>query len=285
MSALEVYFSMAQSSTEQQRKAAIRQTFDSVADAYGEGGCRFFHSAGQVMAALHDLDGHEHVLDVASGTGAAAIPLAQRLHRGRVTALDFSSGMLAQAEARALSEGLRNLDFRVGDMTALPFPDHHFDHANCAFGLFFVDDMRGLLQHIASKVRSGGRVMVSGFCGDSFMPLATLAVSRLRNYGIEVPDQPLGWKRMAEPDQLHALFTAAGLTQVTISRRSLGYYVTRDGWWDVIWNAGFRGLVSQLGARLEEYKREHLAEIETLETKKGLWLEVDVNFTSGSSSA
>jgi SAM-dependent methyltransferase len=267
--------------TEQQRKAAILKTFDSVADAYGHGGCRFFHSAGQAMAALHDLNGHEHVLDVASGTGAAAIPLAQRLHRGRVTAVDFSTGMLAQAEARAISEGLQNLDFKVSDMTALPFPDQHFDHANCAFGLFFIDDMAGLLQHIASKVKPGGRVMISGFCGDSFMPLATLALARLRDYGIEVPEQPFGWKRIAEADQLHTLFASAGLTDVTITRQSLGYYISKDGWWDVMWNAGFRGLVSQLGERVEDYKHEHLSEIDALKSSKGLWLEIDINFTSG----
>ncbi|MBI5451351.1 MAG: methyltransferase domain-containing protein [Gammaproteobacteria bacterium] len=272
---------MAQENNEQQRKAAIRQTFDSVADAYGHGGCRFFHSAGQTMATLHALNGDEQILDVASGTGAVAIPLAQRLRRGRVTAIDFSTGMLAQAEARAVSQGLRNVDFRVADMTALPFPDHHFDHANCAFGLFFVDDMAGLLRHITSKVRPGGRVMISGFCGDSFMPQATLALDRLRRYGIAVPEQPFGWKRMAEPEQLHALLDAAGLTDIQIVNKSLGYYITSEGWWDVMWNAGFRGLVAQLGDRLDDYRREHLAEIDTLKTANGMWLQVDVHYTSG----
>lgn len=272
---------MTQTSTEAERKAAIRQTFDSVAEVYGHGGCRFFHNADQAMAALHLLNGHEHMLDVASGTGAAAIPLAQRLAAGRVSALDFSAGMLAQAALYAQRAGLNNLDFQVGDMTALPFPDQHFDHANCAFGLFFVEDMAGLLRHIASKVKPGGRVMASGFCGDSFMPLATLTLERLRRYGIDVPEQPFGWKRMAEPAQLHALFSAAGLTDVSINRQSLGYYVSAEGWWEVLWNAGFRGLMARLGPQLEDFKREHLAELAALQTEKGLWLEVDVRFSSG----
>lgn len=272
---------MTQTPTEADRKAAIRQTFDSVAEVYGHGGCRFFHDAGQAMAALHLLNGHEHVLDVASGTGAAAIPLAQKLVDGRVSALDFSAGMLAQAALYAQSAGLHNLDFQVGDMTALPFPEQHFDHANCAFGLFFVEDMAGLLRHIASKVKPGGRVMISGFCGDSFMPLAMLTIEGLRRYGIDVPEQPFGWKRMAEVQQLHALFAAAGLTDVRIERRSLGYYISAEGWWEVLWNAGFRGLVAKLGPRLDDFKREHLAEFAALQTEKGLWLEVEVNFSSG----
>ncbi len=264
---------------EQQRKAAIRNTFDMVAEGYGKGGCRFFHLSGEAMADLLPLRGDEHVLDIASGSGAAAIPLARRLTTGKVTAVDFSPGMLAQAEARARAEGLNNLDFQLHDMTALPYAEGQFDHANCAFGLFFVEDMSSLLAHIAAKVKPGGTVLISGFCGESFMPVGALAFDRLRAYGIDLPEQPLGWKRMAEPEQLNELFAAAGLKEVEIIRKSLGYYIDAEGWWDVMWNAGFRGLIAQLGDRLEEFRREHLAEVRSQQDDNGLWLEVDVNFT------
>lgn len=266
---------------EQQRKAAIRQTFNTVADHYGTGGTRFFHSAGQTMAELAGLQGNEHVLDVASGTGATALPLAQKLSRGKVTATDFSERMLEQAQHHAKIKGLNNLDFQIQDMTAMTFNNKSFDHAFCSFGLFFVEDMTGLLRHIASKVKPGGKVMVSGFCGDSFMPMVQLIFKRLQNYGIELPEQPLSWKRMAEPEQLHALFSQAGLKNVVIVRKSLGYYIDAEGWWEVVWNAGFRGVVAQLGDRLDSFRREHLAEVQELADSNGLWLEVDVNFTSG----
>lgn len=266
---------------EEQRKSAIRQTFNTVADHYGTGGTRFFHIAGQTMAELSGLQGTEHVLDVASGTGATALPLAQKLIRGKVTATDFSEGMLEQAQRQAKTKGLNNIDFQIQDMTAMTFSAKSFDHAFCSFGLFFVEDMAGLLRHIASKVKPGGKVMVSGFCGDSFMPMVQLAFKRLRDYGIELPEQPLGWQRMAEPEQLHTLFSEAGLHNVDIVRKSLGYYIDAEGWWQVVWNAGFRGVVAQLGDRLDTFRREHLAEVQELADNNGLWLKVDVNFTSG----
>lgn len=266
---------------EQQKKEAIRNTFNTVANAYGKGACRFFHQAGEYMANSLPLQGHEQILDIASGTGAAAIPLARRVPKGKVTAVDFSKGMLSQAKHRAEQEKLFNLDFQIHDMTAMPFAEQHFDHANCAFGLFFVEDMSQLLSHIGSKIKSGGSVTISGFCGDSFMPQATLIMNKLQEYGIEIPDQRFGWKRMAEPEQLQELFTTAGLNKVEIIRKSLGYYTDANGWWDVVWNAGFRGLVAQLGDRLEEFKREHLKDVESLQSDQGLWLEVDVNFTRG----
>lgn len=263
-----------------QMREMIRDTFNIVAEAYGTGSSRFFHLAGQTMADLHQLGGAEHILDLASGTGAAAIPLARRVPRGRVTGVDLSSGMLAQARARAQQEGLSNIEFHEQDMTELDLPEAGFDHANCAFGLFFVDDMVSLLAHIASKVRPGGSVMISGFCGDSFMPAADITLGLLPDYGVE-PPETIGWKRMAEPEQLQALFDGAGLVDMNIERRSLGYYVDREGWWEVVWNAGFRGLVAQLGDRLPEYRRELDSRLAAIETDQGIWLEVDVNFTRG----
>ena len=265
---------------EQKSKDSIRDVFDAVAADYGLGGAKFFHTSGQYMADLLPLQGDEHILDVACGTGATAIPLGGRLPDGKVTAIDLSPGMLSQAKKHAEAEKRLNIDFKMGDMTALPFEDQHFDHAVCAFGLFFVEDMCGLLSHLKDKVKSGGSVTISGFCGESFMPGAALLFERLQSYGIEVP-KTIAWKRMAEPHQLHSLFAEAGLKDVDITRRSLGYYTDVNGWWEVVWNAGFRRLVAQLGDRLDEFKRDHLAEMQALEDDNGLWLEVEVNFTRG----
>jgi len=261
-------------------KAKIQQTFNSVADQYGTGGARFFSISGQTMADLYPLNGDEHVLDVASGTGALAIPLARHLPQGKVTAVDFSSGMLARSRCRAEDENLGNIEYIEQDMTAMVFDDGLFDHAYCAFGLFFVEDMVALLEHIGGNVKTGGTVTVSGFCGQSFMPAAALIFDRLKSYGIDVPDS-FSWQRMSEPDQLDSLFSSAGLSGVDITRKSLGYYTDPVGWWEVVWNAGFRGLVEQLGDKLDEFRREHLEEVAGLMDDQGLWLEVDVNFTRG----
>lgn len=265
---------------EEQRKLAIRQTFNTVADQYGVGGARFFHSAGETIAELAMLKGHEHVLDVASGTGATALPLARKLRFGKVTATDFSERMLGKAQADAKAQSLHNIDFQIQDMTAMTLQEQSFDHAFCSFGLFFVDDMVALLRHIASKVKPGGKVLASGFCGDSFMPMADLLFTRLRDYAIELPVQ-LSWKRMAEPAQIRELFTAAGINNLEIVRKSLGYFTDANGWWEVVWNAGFRGVVSQVGDRLDTFRREHLAEVQALVGQNGLWLEVDIHFAIG----
>ncbi len=265
---------------EETRKQFMKQTFNTVSQGYGLRASRFFHVSGEIMAELLHLNGNESVLDVASGTGATALPVARTLPQGQVTAVDFSSGMLEQAKLAAAEQGLSNLTFHTHDMTQLPFAPHSFDHATCAFGLFFVDDMSEALRHITNFVKPGGTVLISGFCGDSLQPMAELCLDRLRAYGLAIPQQ-IGWQRLSEPEQLQNIFTQAGFDNMHIETRSIGYRIDLDGWWDVVWNAGFRGFVEQLDDKIDEFKQDHMNELKPLCKNEGLWLKIDVNFSSG----
>jgi demethylmenaquinone methyltransferase/2-methoxy-6-polyprenyl-1,4-benzoquinol methylase len=97
------------------------------------------------------------VLDVATGTGLVAEAL---LARGfRVTGLDQSPGMLANARAR--------FDDRVelveASADALPFPDASFDHLTFTYLLRYVDDPGATLAELARVVRPGGTVAMVEF--------------------------------------------------------------------------------------------------------------------------
>lgn len=137
------------------------------------------------------------------------------------------------------------------------------------------------LRHIADKVRPAGRIVVSCFYEDSFQPLVEFFSRRLEQYGVERPS--LRWKLIASEPKCRALFRDAGLVEIRVEKKDLGYYLKDAAeWWDVVWNAGFRNQVSQLSTEdLERFRDEHLAEVETLRTKEGIWLNVDVLYTSG----
>lgn len=264
-----------------QCKAQLKKTFDTVAEGYGSSGMEFFHHAAAHLPGIFKLQGHEHLLDVATGTGIAATALAPHLPRGKVTGIDLSDGMLTQARARAQSLGLDNIDLHCMDMQAIGFDDARFDAANCSFGLFFLPDMLGLLQHIAGKVKPGGRVVASSFSHGSFEPNVDLFMERIQRYGVTPPD--LTWKQICTEEQFHALYSSAGLSDVQIHRHDIGYPMNdAEVWWRVIWYAGFRGLVAQLSEpQLAQFKREHLAEISALRTEQGIPLNVTALFASG----
>lgn len=266
---------------EEQKKAMLKETFNTVATGYDNRSLRFFPASAYYMASLLGLKGDEHVLDVASGTGNAAMEVARRLPQGRVTATDLSPGMLEQARKKAEASRIGNIEFLERDMTALGFPAGSFDAATCAFGIFFVMDMEAQLAHIASTVKPGGRVLISCFQENYFEPLKGRFLSRLSAYG--VPDQPQAWKRIAHETGCRELFEKAGLTDITVRQKNVGYYLENaEQWWDIVWNAGYRRLVNQLKPDDEvRFREEHLAEIEALKTDKGIWLDVGVLYTSG----
>lgn len=266
---------------DQQRKAQLQKTFDTVAEDYGSSGMEFFHNAAAHLPRVLNLQGHEHLLDVATGTGIAATAIAPHLPRGKVTGIDLSEGMLAQARARAKSLGLGNIELHPMDMQNIGFDNARFDAANCSFGLFFLPDMQGLLQHIASKVKPGGQVVACSFYQGSFEPNVDLFLERIQRYGVEPP--AFTWKNISTEEQFHALYASAGLSDVQTQRHDIGYPLSdAEAWWRIVWYAGFRGLVAQLGEpQLARFKQEHLTEISALHNGQGIPLNVTVLFASG----
>ena len=218
----------------------------------------------------------------ASGSAVEAVfaqPVADRV--GRVTGVDFSAGMLAQAREKAAARGTANVEFAEMDMQDLRFDDGQFNAALYVFGIFFVEDMETALAHIASKVRRGGTVAICNFQKDYFFPLRKLLAARLAARGVPLPPQT--WERIATAAGYRMLFETAGLRDIRTEARNMGYILTDENeWWDVVWNAGFRRLVSQLpAADLPRFREEHLREVAALKTKDGLWLDIGVLFTIG----
>jgi ubiquinone/menaquinone biosynthesis C-methylase UbiE len=265
----------------QKEPKSIKETFDTVAAGYDNRALRFFQDSADKMAGYFNPGEKIHLLDVATGTGNAALTIAAHLPLAKITGVDFSPVMLAQARAKAKAAGLGNVEFLEMDMQALEFPAGYFDAAVCAFGIFFVEDMEQQLMHIAEKVNAGGKILISCFYENSFSPCVELFLDRIEHYGIERP--PLRWKRIATEAGCIDLFSEAGLKDIRVDRKNLGYYLeSAEKWWDVIWNGGFRGLVEQLSVDdMRKFKTEHVQEIEALHTDDGIWLNLEVLHTVG----
>ena len=253
----------------EQIRAILKDTFNAVADVYDDPVLRFFPACARHVADLLDLRGDERVLDLATGTGHVALEIAARLPRGRVAGVDFSAGMLAQARQKAAARGVANVEFAEMDMQDLRFDAGHFDAAVCAFGIFFVEDMETTLAHIASKVRPGGTVVLCNFQKDYFFPLRKLLTDRLAAHGVSLPPQT--WERIAVEAGCRTLFETAGLRDVRVESKNMGYWLADENeWWDVVWNAGFRRMVSQLpAADLPSFRADHLRDVAALKTAQG----------------
>lgn len=267
--------------TEDQIIALVKETFDEVSPEYDNKALRFFSEAAKHLTTFLDLRGDEQVIDVATGTGNAALIIASALPAGRVTGVDFSTGMLNQARNKASSMCLENIEFIEQDMRTIGFSPNCFDIAICSFGIFFVNDMKSQLLRITSVVKPGGRVAITSFAETQFHPLREMMCDRLSAYGIN--QFPQAWKSVASDTGCRNLFELANLKDIRIESKNVGYYLnTSEDWWDIIWNAGFRRLVNQLSTDdLKRFKQEHLKEVDSLKTEYGIWLNAPVLFTIG----
>jgi demethylmenaquinone methyltransferase / 2-methoxy-6-polyprenyl-1,4-benzoquinol methylase len=97
------------------------------------------------------------VVDVASGTAAVAIELAQAVPQRTVVGIDQSPEMLAAGRMRVARAGLADrIDLREGRAESLPFTDAEFDALTVTYLLRYVDDPVATMRELARVVRPGG---------------------------------------------------------------------------------------------------------------------------------
>ncbi|MEY4476629.1 MAG: hypothetical protein RJA31_133 [Actinomycetota bacterium] len=98
----------------------------------------------------------DRVLDIAAGTGTSSAAIARA--GARVTALDFSPGMVAVGRERH-----PDIEFVEGDAQQLPFDDASFEAVTISFGLRNVNDPHRALAEMRRVLVPGGRVVVCEF--------------------------------------------------------------------------------------------------------------------------
>lgn len=266
---------------EEDFKKVVRKSFDEASAGYDKPAMRFFDNSAEHLVKGLALKGDEHVLDASTGTGKVAIAAAGRLKNGRVTGFDLSDGMLTRAREKAREKNLNNILFHRADADETDFPPDYFDGLTCGFGVFFWTDMLTPLRRLIRFVKPGGFVAITSFSDGSFKPQSDLCLDRFKQYGIKMPES-YSWQRLDHPDKHRELLIAAGLTRIESQTAPMGYYLPdAQQWWDLVTYTGFRGFLNQLSeSQVRQYKAEHLEEIAKTSGDQGIYLNVDVIFST-----
>ncbi len=106
-------------------KDAVRNRFSSVAANYATSAVHAQGDELQVMLDLAAVIGSERVLDAGCGPGHTGLTFAP--HVAHVVGVDLSDAMLGQGRQLAADRSLSNVEFREGDVEALPVEDASFD--------------------------------------------------------------------------------------------------------------------------------------------------------------
>ena len=117
-----------------------------------------------------DVQAGDRVLDVATGSGNAAIAAARR--NALAVGVDYVPALLERARIRAQAEQL-DIEFINGDAEALPVPDESFDVVTSVYGSMFAPDQQRAADELVRVCRPGGRIALAswtpkGYIGEMF---------------------------------------------------------------------------------------------------------------------
>jgi ubiquinone/menaquinone biosynthesis C-methylase UbiE len=110
---------------------------------------------GPVLVEAAGVGSGDRVLDVAAGTGNAAIPAAQT--GASVIASDLCPELLESGRALAAERNVE-LEWREGDAHALPFSDDEFDVVMSCIGVMFAPFHQQAADELVRVAKPGGRI-------------------------------------------------------------------------------------------------------------------------------
>jgi ubiquinone/menaquinone biosynthesis C-methylase UbiE len=117
----------------------------------------------ELVEALEVVPG-ERVLDVACGSGNAAIAASRRTW-GNVVGVDFVPALLERGRERAEAERL-DVEFVEGDAAELPFGEGEFDVVTSVFGAMFAPDQAQAAKELLRVCKPGGLIGMANWVPD-----------------------------------------------------------------------------------------------------------------------
>ena len=110
------------------------------------------------LADVLALKGDERILDVATGTGRVARPVAKRLKTGRVVGVDQALAMLDVGHQH--EDPIPAYSQSAGEADALPFKANSFDRAFVSFSLHHFGNPAGAVREVLRVLKNGGKFVV-----------------------------------------------------------------------------------------------------------------------------
>lgn len=228
----------------------ITTIFNSAADYFDAPALSFWNRFGQRTIDRLNLQSGDRVLDVCCGTGASAIPAAEKVGTtGSVLGVDLAEGLLELGRKKAQQKGLGNIEFQCGDFNQLAFPDDSFDTIVCVFGIFFLPDMEASIAELWRMLRPGGQLAITSWGTRVFEPANTTFWNAIKADRPDIYKQFTPWYRIGDSEALKALLEAGGATQVEVVAETDRHPLkTPEDWWTMAMGGGLRGTIDQFDA-------------------------------------
>lgn len=180
----------------------------------------------ELLCEAVDLRAGQKVLDVATGSGNAALAAARRWCH--VTGVDYVPSLLERARERAAVERLP-VTFQAGDAEDLPCLDASFDVVLSTFGVMFAPNQEQAARELLRACKPGGVIGLVNWTPDSFIG----QVFRAIGHYVPPPQgvkSPMLW---GTEERLRDLF-GDDIASLSVTQRHLVFrYKSAQHWLDI----------------------------------------------------
>ena len=104
---------------------------------------------------------YDKILDIGTGTGYLAFPLAERYPSSTVYGIDIADAIIAKNQENVKEKGITNLQFMAFDGLQYPFEDESIDLMVTRYAFHHFPNVVDAIQQMHKILRKGGRVMIS----------------------------------------------------------------------------------------------------------------------------
>ena len=192
---------------------------------------RLQDQAGTLVELLHSDTSYppgSRVLEAGCGVGAQTLTLARNSPEARIISVDISEASVAEATRRVDAAGLTNVEFRQGDIFALPFEPASFDHVFVCFVLEHLARPIEALDALRLLLRPGGTItVIEGDHGSTYFHPDSKAARIAIQCQVELQRAAGGNAMIGRT--LHPLLTRAGFRSVRVSPRMVYVDSSRPG--------------------------------------------------------
>jgi ubiquinone/menaquinone biosynthesis C-methylase UbiE len=235
--------------------------YNAAADRYDDPANFFWERFGRATVDRLRPARGSRVLDVCCGSGASALPAAERVGpEGFVLGIDLAEKLLELARTKAARRELGNTEFRVGDMLDLRLREAQFDAVVCVFGIFFVPDMPAAIRELWRVIRTGGKLAITTWGPRFFEPATTAFWNAVREVRPDLYKSFNPWDRICDPASLRALLREGGVEHAEVIAEAGAHPIpSPEAWWSAVLGSGYRGTLEQMDADARE--RVHAANL------------------------
>lgn len=229
-------------------RAKAAATYNAAADRYDDPANIFWERLGRSTVERLRLAPGSRVLDVCCGSGASALSAAVLVGpTGSVLGIDLAEKLLELARTKAAERGLKNTQFRLGDMLDLRLPAAHFDAVVCVFGIFFVPDMPAAVRALWHVLRPGGKLAVTTWGPRFFEPATTAFWNAVREVRPDLYKGFNPWDRICDPPAVRTLLDEGGAENAEVIAEAGTHSITSpEAWWSAVLGSGYRGTLEQM---------------------------------------